>query len=89
MGRTGTFMCIYDMMKNPDVPLEDIVLRQAMTGSSYLLYPGIPGEKKREKYRTKSENIRLVYEYIQENRESDYEVTWSEWLSAHNTQAAA
>ena len=33
--------------------------------------------------------IRLVYEYIQENRESDYEVTWSEWLSAHNTQAAA
>ena len=82
-------MCICDMMKNPDVPLEDIVLRQAMTGSSYLLYPGIPGEKKREKYRTKSENIRLVYEYIQENRGSDYKVTWSEWLSAHSTQAAA
>ena len=89
MGRTGTFMCIYDMMKNPGVPLEDIVLRQAMTGSSYLLYPGIPGEKKQEKYRKKSDNIRLVYEYIQENRDSNYEVTWSEWLSAYNAQAAA
>ena len=89
MGRTGIFMCIYDMMKNPDVPLEDIVLRQAMTGSSYLLYPGISGEKKQEKYRKKSENIRLVYEYIQENRDSDYEVTWSEWLSAYTVQEAA
>ena len=89
MGRTGTFMCIYDMMKNPGVPLEDIVIRQAMTGSSYLLFPGIPGQKKQEKYRKKSENIRLVYEYIQENRDSNYEVTWSEWLSAYNAQAAA
>ena len=89
MGRTGIFMCIYDMMKNPDVPLEDIVLRQAMTGSSYLLYPGVPGTKKQEKYRKKSENIRLVYEYIQENRDSDYEVTWSEWLSAYTVQEAA
>ena len=30
-----------------------------------------------------------LYEYIQENRDSNYEVTWSEWLSAYNTQAAA
>ena len=31
-------MAIYDMMKNPDVAFEDIMLRHAMTGSSYFPY---------------------------------------------------
>lgn len=79
-GRTGVFMCIYDMMKNPGVPLEDIVTRQAMTGSEYLLHSwggtlSIDGDK--------SKMIRLVYDYIQENRASDYEVRWSDWVKAH------
>ena len=36
-GRTATFMAIYDMMKNPDVGLSDIVYRQSMTGGENLL----------------------------------------------------
>ena len=27
--------------------------------------------------------IRLVYDYIQENRASDYKVRWSDWVKAH------
>ena len=75
-GRTGIFMCLYDMMKNPDVPLEDIVARQAMTGSEYLLRTYMrptPGSDK-------PTMIRFLYQYIQENRESNYEVKWSDWL---------
>ena len=79
--RAGIFMAIYDMMKNPEVSFEDIVLRQAMTGSSYFPYvdetSDIAGV-----YAERAENIRLVYEYITSNRESGYAVPWSEWLAA-------
>ncbi|MBQ7535960.1 MAG: hypothetical protein IJT43_10155 [Stomatobaculum sp.] len=78
-GRTGAFMVIYDIMKNPDVPLEDIVARQAMTGSTYLLYTGGSGKDK-ERHEEKARMVRLVYQYIRENKETNYETPWSEWL---------
>ena len=37
-GRTGIMMMLYDMMMNPDVPMQDIAVRQAMLGSNYALY---------------------------------------------------
>ena len=84
-GRTGIFMALYDMMKNPDVPLEDIVLRHAMTGSNYFFYTGEPGSDsyKVPLYEEINRNIRLAYEYIQSNRDSNYAVSWSEWLADH------
>jgi hypothetical protein len=33
-------MTLYDMMINPDVPMEDIVVRQTLLGGSYPLYTG-------------------------------------------------
>ena len=73
-GRTGIFMSIADMMKNPDVPLEDIAARQAMTGSSYLLHGDSAAKEER------AGMLRLMYDYIQENRASDYALPWSAWL---------
>ena len=79
-GRTGIFMCIYDMMKNPGVSVEDIVLRQAMTGGEYLLRSSGSALSIEE---DKSKMIRLAYQYIQENRSSNYAVRWSDWMPEH------
>lgn len=79
-GRTAIFMCIYDMMKNPDVPVEDIVARQAMTGGEYLLHSSGNALSIEE---DKSKMIRLAYQYIQENRATNYSVRWSDWVQEH------
>ncbi len=31
-------MMLYDMMRNPDVAMEDILIRQTMLGGNYPLY---------------------------------------------------
>lgn len=77
--RTGIFMAIYDMMKNPDVPFEDIMLRHAMTGSSYFPYVDEKSEIA-DVYVLRAKRIRQVYDYIQE-MDGDYTVSWSEWVA--------
>ena len=74
-GRTATFMVIYDIMKNPEVGLKDIVYRQYMAGDSV---------ENLLRNDNKAEMIRLVYQYIQENRDDNYETPWSAWLANHN-----
>jgi len=87
MGRTAIMMSVYDMMKNPEVPMMDILARQTMTGGSYPLNPGFGGDEAMKEYDEKRLlQVPLVYEYIQENRASNYETPWSEWLVA--TQSA-
>ena len=39
-------MTLYDMMMNPDVPMEDIVVRQTLLGGSYPLNTGDSGSYK-------------------------------------------
>ena len=81
-GRTGAFMTIYDMMKNPDVAVEDILLRQAMTGSGNLYDRSKPESTHAQKERCVM--ARVIYNYIQENHDTGYAVKWSEWLNAHS-----
>ena len=78
-GRTGVFMSIYDMIKNPDVPFEDIMLRQAMTGSAYIPYDD-PGSDIAYVFALRSKRIRQVYDYIQEMNGS-FTVPWREWVA--------
>ena len=85
--RTGIFMAVYDMMKNPGVSFEDIALRHAMTGSSYLPYVDVSSEMA-DVYARRAEGFRLIYDYIQENRESGYAASWSEWLASRNPSFA-
>lgn len=77
--RTAIFMAIYDMMKNPDVAFEDIMLRHAMTGSNYLPYAD-PESDIAEVYAKRANRIRQVYDYLQEMNGS-YTTPWSEWIA--------
>ena len=76
VGRTAVFMCIYDMMKNPGVALEDITARQARLGAENLL-------NAHHNAKAKNDMIRLVYRYIREQQALDepYAETWSDWIA--------
>ena len=80
-GRTGIFMMLYDKMKNPTVSMKDILYRHTMTGSSYPLHPN-EGSYKALLSQEKIEMMPLLFQYIEENYEDGYAVSWSDWLDA-------
>jgi hypothetical protein len=81
-GRTTAFMTFYDMMKNPDVPYQDIVYRQCAIGGIYTPFLGKGLDTWRKPYyEEKNRMIRLFYQYVQENHQNGYETSWSTWLS--------
>ena len=82
-------MMLYDMMRNPDVPMMDIVVRQAMTESGYALYTEDSDSYKVPLYEEKARMTPLLYEYVQQNHESSYEVPWSVWLEEQEAQLPA
>ena len=88
-GRTGVLMMIYDMMRNPDVPMMDIAVRQAMMGSGYALYTEDSDSYKVPLYEEKAAMTPLFYEYVQQNHESNYDVPWSVWLKEQEAQLPA
>ena len=81
-GRTGAFMTIYEMMQKTDVPVEEILQHQADTGSGNLVERADPEKSPDKKERCVL--ARAVYQYIQANKESGYEVKWSDWLETHS-----
>ena len=88
-GRTGIMMMLYDMMMNPDVPMQDIAVRQAMLGSGYALYTEDSDSYKAPLYEEKARMTPLFYEYVQENHENNYDVPWSVWLEEQEVQISA
>lgn len=82
-GRTTTFMSFYDMLRNPDVPLKDILYRQALIGGGNLYYNG--DDESAELawrvplYQETNMLIPLLYDYVQDNRNNGYQSSWSEW----------
>lgn len=60
VGRTTTFLAMYDMMKNPQVPLKDILYRQLLLGGNYVAYTDISASSnwKAPYYNQKSKNDR-------------------------------
>ena len=81
-GRTGAFMTIYEMMKSTDKSVEDILEHQAETGSGNLVERAAPEKSHAQKERCVL--ARAVYLYIQANKDSGYEVNWSDWLENHS-----
>ena len=81
-GRTGAFMTIFEMMRKPDKPVEEILRHQAETGSGNLLDRAKPEKSHAQKERCVL--ARAAHLYIRENSASGYEVKWSEWLAAHS-----
>lgn len=79
-GRTGTFMMLYDKMKNPQISEKDIFYRQFRMGSNYPLYPGSEDSYKYPLYGGKAEMAPLLMQYVEENYSDNYATSWSDWL---------
>lgn len=86
-GRTTTFLAMYDMMKNPQVPLKDILYRQLLLGGNYVAYTedvSTSSNWKAPYYNQKAKMIKVFYQYVQENHQNGFKVLWSDWLKNHS-----
>ena len=79
-GRTGEFMIMYDKMKNPEVAMEDIVIRQTILGGTSPLSSKTGEDFQSRLAAEKDRMMRLFFRYVEENRSSNYEMLWSEWI---------
>ena len=81
-GRTTLWMSFFDMLRNPDLPMKDILYRQTQLGGTSLYYQG--QRKGEQKWRVSlfaetSYLVPLLYAYVQDNKQNGYSVSWSEW----------
>lgn len=77
IGRTSTFMIMYDIMKNaPNVSLDDIINRQLALSTL--------GEKHETEYRTdvRMKFLNKFYDYVKNNKD-DYKVKWSDYIKSN------
>lgn len=89
VGRTTIFMAMYDMMKNPQLPLKAILARQYQIGGNYVGRTAIGTgvrDWKAPYYNDKAHMIKLFYAYVQQNHAADYPQTWSQWLAAQKNK---
>ncbi|MBR1647896.1 MAG: protein tyrosine phosphatase [Selenomonadaceae bacterium] len=81
-GRTTTFLVMYDIMKNPELSLEEICKRQYLLGGSNLLLEPEGDDFYATNDRDRAKKIRLFYEFVQGTRSEQIGLQWSEWLEA-------
>ena len=83
LGRTTTFMVLYDMLRNASrMSLEDIVYRQKILSHGYdVLQPDEPENWKAPYAAKRAEFIRAFYGYARANVNGG-PLLWSEWLKA-------
>lgn len=83
-GRTTLFMALYDMLRNPTVPLKDILYRQQMLGGIYLGEAKADAEAadswQKPYHQDRAKKIEQFYQYVQQNHATGYELGWSAWL---------
>lgn len=79
-------MAIYDMMKNPEVSLGDVLSRQYLLGGAYVAYePELvkPGQWKADYYHQKARMIEKFYNYVQAAHSGGFGMKWQQWLKEH------
>jgi Inositol hexakisphosphate len=83
LGRTTTFMVLYDMLRNASrVSLDDIVRRQKLLGYDYdVLRPVGPGNWKAPYVEDRIAFVRAFYNYARANPNGRPQL-WSEWLKS-------
>jgi protein-tyrosine phosphatase len=81
LGRTTTFMVLYDMLRNANrVSLEDIVGRQKILSNGYdVLQPDEPGNWKAPYAADRAAFVRAFYNYTRANPNGHPQL-WTEWL---------
>jgi protein-tyrosine phosphatase len=83
LGRTTTFMVLYDMLRNASrVSLDDIANRQKILSHGYdVLQPNEPGNWKAPYAAERANFVRAFYNYARDNP-NGRPVLWSEWLKS-------
>ena len=79
-GRTTTFLVMYDIMKNPELSLEEICERQYLLGGTNLLSEPEGKDWNSKMARDRAKKIRLFYEFVQGTRAEKIGLQWSEWI---------
>ena len=77
-GRTTSFMAMYDMIRNPDVPFEDIIKRQYLIGGTDLTALK-KSAKKNEMINHRVEVLENFSRYIKAKQAGATTLRWSEW----------
>ena len=83
LGRTTTFMVLYDMLRNANrMSLEDIVFRQKILSHGYdVLQPAEPENWKAPYMADRAAFVRAFYDYAHTNPNGRPQL-WSEWLKS-------
>ncbi len=83
-GRTTTFMTIYDIIRNPNVKLEEILARQkAIGGTDFATVRPKTGQAWKQRYANeRAKLIRVFYEYRHAEDGWD-KIKFSEWVKKH------
>jgi len=79
-GRTTTFLVMYDIMKNPNLPLEEICKRHYLLGGSNLLLEPQGNDWYSKMTRDRAKKIRLFYDFVRGTRAEQIGLQWSEWI---------
>jgi len=80
-GRTTIFMVLYDILRNPQLSLDNIVLRQQLLGGTDLLFEPGGMDWLAVENRRRAEFLRLFYRYVQEEQMQGFPLDWSDWLA--------
>jgi protein-tyrosine phosphatase len=83
LGRTTTFMVLYDMLRNANrVSLDDIVQRQKILSKGYdVLKPSNADDWKAPYAADRAKFVRMFYDYARANPNGQPKL-WSEWLKS-------
>ena len=79
-GRTTTFLVMYDVLRNPQLSLEEICRRQYLLGGSNILLEPEGDDWYAKMSRDRAKKIRLFYEYAHGLQTKQIGVAWSVWL---------
>lgn len=81
LGRTSLYMVFYDMMRNPNLSLNDIVYRQYMLGGRFVMNDGstTTTDWKREFLYERSLLMPIFHDYVMEASKAGYSLNWTEW----------
>lgn len=78
-GRTTSFLVMYDMIRNPEVPADEIIERQYLIGGSDLTAMK-KAEWKNEQAIQRLELLRNFSRYVREKRAGETTLRWSAWI---------
>lgn len=80
-GRTSLYMVLYDLMKNPDLTLNDIVYRQYMLGGQFVMNDGstTTTDWKKEILYERSLLLPVFYDYVKKASLTGFSLSYSEW----------